>query len=199
MESRKREKLMNNCNYVDQFPHRKPVQQFREARKMPLQLFIFKSNHLYTGIKPFCGILMFVADFNSLPLRLRCSVITHQAQKTEALAEDNRPLAEVSPRARAPGGPTILVSLQLSFLLLLVWGSKVPSYEWTETHFMYTVEKPTERKSLRSPPAWMHQPLSLPEPRSYSRAPAAFGKMGFAVEGIERVILFPAKRSHPSW
>lgn len=83
MESRKREKLMNNCNHVDQFPHRKPVQQFREARKMPLQLFIFKSNHLYTGIKPFCGILMFVADFNSLPLRLRCSVITtrHRKQK----------------------------------------------------------------------------------------------------------------------
>lgn len=72
---------------------------------------------------------MFVADFNSLPLRLRCSVITHQGQKTEALAVDNRPLAEVSPSARAPGGPTVLVSLQLAFLLLLVWGSKVPSSE----------------------------------------------------------------------
>ena len=164
---------------------------------MPLQLLIFKSNKPYIGIKLFCWNSMFVEDFNSLSLRLRCSVIIRRRLITKVLAIDNSLLSDLTPRARVPGDHTSLVSLWLVFLFLLFWGSKVPSDGWTETHFMYTIEKPTERNSLRSPPAWMHQPLSLPVSCSYSRTLAASRKMGFVVVGIKCVILFPAKRSHP--
>lgn len=50
-----------------------------------------------------------------------------------------------------------------------------------------------EWKSLGSPPTRMHQPASLPSPCRYSRALAAFRKMGFAVEGIKHIILFQLK------
>lgn len=164
------------------------VQQFREARKMPLQLFIFKSSILYTGIKLFCGNLMFVEDFNLLPLRLRCSVITRRAQITEVLAVDNRPLAEVTLRARAPGGHTILVALWLAFLLLLIWGSKVPSYGWTETHYMYTIEKPQRGR------AWGHHQLgciSLSQSLSHVATPELLLPLeGWGLQWKESSVLY---------
>jgi len=78
---------------------------------MPLQLLIFKSNKPYIGIKLFCWNSMFVEDFNSLSLRLRCSVIIRRRLITKVLAIDNSLLSDLTPRARVPGDHTSLVSL----------------------------------------------------------------------------------------
>lgn len=79
-----------------------------------------------------------------------------------------------------------------------------PCHLYSDSHFRYSIEKPTERKSLKSAPVWMHQHLTPPgvalsEPRSYSRALSAVRKMGFAMEGIKQITLFSAKKSHPLW
>lgn len=91
----------------------------------------------------FCGNLMFMEDFSSIHLKLRCSVVNHRTWITKVLAVDKKS----APRAKAPGDHTVLVSRWLAFLLLLVWSCKVPSYGSTETAFMYTFEKTIERKS----------------------------------------------------
>jgi len=54
---------------------------------------------------------MFVEDFNSLSLRLRCSVIIRRRLITKVLAIDNSLLSDLTPRARVPGDHTSLVSL----------------------------------------------------------------------------------------